>query len=198
MSDPQNTSSTLLARVRDAQDFEAWDQFLDIYTPMVRGFCSKRGLQAADAEDVSQEVMKSVAQSIRKFEYDRARGTFRSWLFTVTRSKLNNFFSARRRHPQGSGSTDMHRFLEEQPSLEEEREWDRDYKRRLFEWAAEDIRDEFQDTTWQAFWRTSVENSPTVTVAESLGMTAGAVYIAKSRVTARLRERILEVAEENF
>ena len=56
MNDPQNTSSTLLARVRDAQDFEAWDQFLDIYTPMVRGFCSKRGLQAADAEDVSQVV----------------------------------------------------------------------------------------------------------------------------------------------
>lgn len=96
------------------------------------------------------------------------------------------------------GGTAFHKFLEAQPAPDDEdEEWDREYKRQLFFWAAEKIRGEFQHATWQAFWQTAVESRPGKQVAENLGMSLGAVYIAKSRAVSRLRLRlrIEEVAE---
>jgi RNA polymerase sigma factor (sigma-70 family) len=196
MSESPLTRPTLLLRVRDARDSDAWEQFIDIYTPLVTGYCRKLGLQSADASDVTQEVFSAVTLAVRNFEYDPSKGSFRSWLLRVTRNKIGHFFNKKKREPQGSGETAVHKFLEAQPSLEDSREWDRQYKRRLFDWAAEEIRPEFQGTTWDAFWRTTVERESSQTVADDLGMKVGAVYQAKSRVMARLRLRILEIEDD--
>ena len=67
------------------------------------------------------------------------------------------------------------------------------YERQLLEWAAEQIRDQFQPSTWQAFWLTAVEGQPPQAVAETLGMTVGVVYVAKSRITKRLAAKIREI-----
>lgn len=197
MSELPLTRPTLLIRVRDARDSDAWEQFLDIYTPLVSGFCRKRGLQTADAADVTQEVLSTVAVAIRNFDYDPAKGSFRSWLLRITYNKLGNFFNKRKREPRGSGATSVRKLLEAQPTLEDSREWDREYKRRLFEWAAGEIRGEFQPTTWNAFWHTTVDRQSGKRVAEDLGMKIGAVYQAKSRVLARLRTRILEIEDDD-
>jgi len=196
MSESPLTRPTLLIRLRDARDTGAWSQFLDIYTPLIRGYCRKRGLQLADAEDVTQEVLSAVTLAIRKFEYDRSRGSFRSWLLRVTHNKLGHYFERRKREPPGSGETAVQKLLEEQPNLEDSREWEHVYRRRLFEWAAEDIRGEFQPSTWESFWQTTVKKESGKKVAEDLGMNVGAVYQAKSRVLARLRQRILEIEDD--
>src|SRR5687768_13184788 len=110
MNEAPVTRPTLLLRVRDADDSAAWSQFIDIYTPLIFGFCRKRGLQDADAADLAQEVMRAVSRAIGKFEYQPEQGTFRSWLFTITRNKFNNFLDRRRRQPQGTGETVVQEF----------------------------------------------------------------------------------------
>jgi RNA polymerase sigma factor (sigma-70 family) len=182
------TRPSLLLRVRDAADAAAWEQFVEIYTPLIFGFCRSRGLQEADAADVAQEVMRAVSRSIGRFDYNPEQGTFRSWLFTVTRNKFNNFIERRRNHPPAAGGTAVQELLEAQPCPEHDDNWDHEYHQRLFDWACDRIRPEFQENTWQAFWRTAVGEESGEEVAKALGLSVGAVYIAKSRVRMRLRE----------
>jgi RNA polymerase sigma factor (sigma-70 family) len=184
------THPSLLIRLRDLEDAVAWERFVDLYTPLVFQFASKRGLQAADAADVTQEVMKAVAAAIQKFEYEPARGGFRNWLFTVARSKLNNFLHQQRRVPRTVGQTTIVGLLHEQSTGEDESEWNHDYRLRMFHWAAAIVRVEVRDSTWEAFWQTAVLDRPASEVARGLGLSEGAVYIARSRVIARLRAQV--------
>jgi len=190
------TRPSLLVRIRDLENQRAWEEFVEVYTPLVYGYCRRRGLQDADAADVSQEVMRAVALGIRKFEYDPQRGRFRDWLFIVIRSKLQNSLANRLKHPQGTGKTEVHQFLESQPAPEDEANWDREYDHRLFQWAAGAVRGEFQDSTWQAFWKTAIEERSGAEVAAHLGLSIGAVYVARSRVLARLKEKMASIAGE--
>lgn len=190
------TRKTLLLRIKDADDGDAWSEFVELYTPLVFSFCRKRGLAEHDASDVTQEVMRSVARAIEGFDYDPEKGTFRSWFFTVTRSKLNNFFRKQARAPVAGGGTVMMDMINEQPDPKEERDWELDYRRQMFDWAAERVREKFAAQSWQAFWRTAVEDEDPAEVAADLGMTRGAVYAAKARAIAALREQVQNVAGE--
>jgi RNA polymerase sigma-70 factor (ECF subfamily) len=198
MADVPDTRPSLLVRIRDARDGQAWSQFVDLYAPLIYGFLRKHGLQDADAADLTQEVLRAVAGSARRLEYDPTRGPFRGWLFTVVRNKLRNFLTARNRHEQPSGGSAALAWLEDQPGSDESQgaQWDQEYEQRLFHWAADQVRGDFQDTTWQAFWQTAVQGRGPQEVGEQLGMSVGAVYIAKSRVLARLREQIQQVQAE--
>ncbi len=196
MNDAPVTRPSLLVRVRDRQDSGAWAQFVEIYTPLVYRYCRKYGLQDEDAADISQEVLLGVATQIPKFRYDRRRGSFRGWLLTIARRRICDFFDAKGRHPQGSGKTAVHKMLEGKPDPQEQFQWDQEFQRRLFDWAAARVRDEFEDSTWQAFWQTAVEAAPAKEVADRLGMSLGAVYVAKSRVVSRLRVRIQEASHD--
>jgi RNA polymerase sigma-70 factor (ECF subfamily) len=154
-------------------------------------------LQDADAADVTQEVLRSVAEAIGQWDYDPRVGKFRSWLFTVTRNQLLNYLERRRRQPQVTGDTAMQERLESLPATAEDAAslWDQEYERQLFRWAAEQVRMQFSEPHWQAFWRTAVEEQAVAQVAAALELSVGAVYVAKSRVLARLRERIQELGE---
>ena len=194
---PQATRASLLLRLRDAQNAEAWEQFVAIYTPLIYWFCCRQGLQEADAADVSQEVMRAVVRAMETFEYDPKRGKFRNWLLTVVRSKMNNLLASRQRQPEPSGQSTVAALLDQQAAPKEESDWDTEYHRCVFHWAAERIRPGFKEITWQAFWRTTIDQHEGQAVAESLGMSIGAVYVAKSRVLARLREEIQAVDNED-
>jgi RNA polymerase sigma-70 factor (ECF subfamily) len=194
------TRPSLLLRLRDAGDRAAWRQFVDVYAPLVYRFARKRGLQDADAADLTQEVLQAVAAACPRLEYDPRRGTFRGWLFTVARNRLHNFRLREQRHARRHPQAESPRVFDEQPAPEAEDAalWDQEYERRLFDWAAERVRDHFQEATWQAFYRTAVEGREARSVAAELGLSVGAVYIAKSRVLARLRAQIREVHGEDF
>lgn len=196
MEESPATRVSLLLRIRDPKDADAWRQFVQAYAPVVYGFARKRGLQDADAADLMQEVFRSVAGAAPRLEYDPKRGSFRGWLYTVTRNKIYSFLDGRKRQPQGTGDSGAQERLQEEPDDGAEAVWDQEYERRLFEWAAEQVRGEFRETTWKAFWMTAVDGVDPREAAGQLGLSPGAVYVAKSRVLARLREKIQQLQGE--
>lgn len=185
------TRASLLVQIRDGTNHGAWQEFINLYGPVVYGFARKRGLQDADAADLMQDVMRSVSTSIGRLDYDRNQGTFRGWLFTITRNKVFNFLSSRRIRPQGSGDTTTNRMLDTQPDTNDGSEtWEIEYQRRLASLAMERVKVEFQDSTWRAFWLTAVDGVSVAEVARQVGLSPGAIYVAKSRVLARLKEEV--------
>ncbi|HXG13075.1 MAG TPA: sigma-70 family RNA polymerase sigma factor [Gemmataceae bacterium] len=198
MADSPGTRPSLLVRLRDPHDAQAWAQFVDVYAPLIYGYGRRHGLQDADAADLTQEVLRKVAGAIGRLDYDAQRGSFRGWLFTVVRNQLRDFLTDRRQASRGSGDTAAQEFLEEQPAppQDPEADWEQECERRLFAWAAEQVRSEVQEATWQAFWMTAVEGKSGKETATALGMTAAAVYLAKSRVMARLKEHVRQLQEE--
>lgn len=200
VDDSPLTRASLLVQLRDGSNHAAWQKFVKLYGPVVYGFARKRGLQDADAADLMQDVMRSVSAAIVRLDYDRNQGTFRGWLFTISRNKIFNFLSARRIRPQGSGDTGAHRMLDAQPNRREDADaWELEYQRRLASLAMERIKSEFQEKSWQAFWLTAVEGQAASEVSKQLGLSAGAIYVAKSRVLARLKEEVeaMQRQEEN-
>ena len=167
-----STRPSLLVRIRDRGDRAAWEQFAAIYTPLLLRFARRHGLQEADAHDLVQEVLKGVTTAAERLEYDPRRGSFRGWLYQVARSKLSNLLTARARQAQGSGDTGVQGLLEQQPgpAADDSAEWDAEYERRLFAWAAEQVRRGCQESTWRAFWLTAVQCKSGQEAAE-LGIT---------------------------
>lgn len=195
MSADLPTRASLLYRLREAGDNQAWSEFVAIYTPLIFAFCRGRGLSEADAGDVSQDVLKAVAGAISRFDYDPARSSFRNWLFTVVRSKLNNHLAAQSRRPRPAGETTLQQFAELTPDSAAEDAWRREYQSHLVNWAANQIRREFKDATWNAFWRTAILGEDADVVARELGVSINALYIARSRVTGRLKQKIDELGD---
>ena len=198
MSEAPTTRLSLLVRLRDAQDEQAWAEFVEIYHPLVYKLARQRGLQDADAADLAQEVFRAVAVAVSRYDPDPAKGSFRGWLSTIARNLIVNLLRAQRRQFQGSGETNIIELLEAQPAPECEESvlFDTEHRRCLLAWAADRVRDEFAESAWQAFWQTAVEGKGPKDVARELNLSPGAVYVAKSRVIARLREKIQEVQDE--
>jgi RNA polymerase sigma-70 factor (ECF subfamily) len=198
MSDLPPTRATLLVRLRDVRDERAWEEFVEIYAPLVYRYARRRGLQDADAADVTQDVLRAAARTMPAFEYDPTRGRFRSWLFTVARNEITDLLS-RGGRGRGAGDTAVHELLANHPDRAgDEQTWEREYEQRLFQWAAERVRAGFQESTWQAFWKTAVEGESPQSVAEELGLSTGAVYVAKSRVVAQLKAEVVRQLGEEF
>jgi RNA polymerase sigma factor (sigma-70 family) len=195
MADSPSTRPSLLVRLRDNQDHEAWTQFVKVYGPLIYGFARRQGVQDADAADLMQESLRVVANTIKQLDYDPERGSFRGWLFTIVRNQLFRFWSRQNRAGRGTGGTSVHERLQELPSSDDPPDavWDEEYERCRFTWAAEQVRGQVQPATWQAFWKSAVEGQSGQEVAAALGMSVAAVYLAKSRVMARLKEQIRQV-----
>jgi RNA polymerase sigma factor (sigma-70 family) len=190
MSDAPTTRASLLVRLRDAKDATAWQDFVLLYSPLVKRFALRRGLQDADAADLVQDVLHAVSTGAERLEYDSQRGTFRGWLLTIAHRKFCNLLTRQQRPGRGSGDSDMQQLLNEHPDREDSDVWERDYQQAVFAWAAERVRPTISPSTWQAFWETAVEGCSGQEVADKLGLTAAAVYLAKSRITLRIKEQV--------
>lgn len=192
-----STSHTLLERVR-LSDPDAWRRFVDVYGPLVTYWCRRAGLQSEDAADVLQETFRAVARSIERFCHDHSRGTFRGWLRTIVTNKIRDWARARRDRPAATGGEEAYRALLESPdplSVAPQADDDEATEQGIvFRGSLELIRAEFNDHTWQAFWRVAVEGVPPAAVAASLGLSVANVYQCKSRVQRRLR-KVLEGLE---
>ena len=171
MTEAPATHPSLLVRLRDRSDEQAWCEFTEIYGPVAYQLARRRGLQEADAQDLVQEVFRAVARAIESFDPDPARGSFRGWLSRIAGNLIINVFVARRRHPRGTGETDMVRLMEEQPdaSCEESALFEQEYRRGLLEWATARVRPAFSEVAWQAFWLTGVEGKSPKDVAQPSG-----------------------------
>ena len=180
---PSSTSSSLLEAARRL-DPAAWRRLARLYGPLVYGWCRRRGLRPPDAEDVVQEVFLTVAARVADFRREPEGGSFRGWLWTITRHKLGDWI---RRQKSREQAADADPSAWEDPGGpaggDEGGEAGSLYRRAL-----DLIRAEFEEPSWQAFWRVAVEGEDPAAVAGDLGMTRNAIYIAKSRILRRLRE----------
>jgi len=193
-----DTRHSLILRLPDKQDAAAWEQFVSIYEPLVYRLARAKGFQDADAREIVQEVLVAVSQAVERWEPDPQRGRFRDWLFRIARNLMIKFLTRRKYRSLGTGDPKIAELLERQVDLggEESAEFDLEYRREVFRWAAEMVRKQVRERTWQAFWMTSVDGCETIDVARELEMSDGAVHIARSRVRGRLREAI-EVLEQD-
>ncbi|MBI3466634.1 MAG: sigma-70 family RNA polymerase sigma factor, partial [Planctomycetes bacterium] len=171
-----------------------WGEFVEIYAPLVHAYARTRGLQDADAADVTQDVLHVVASHIERFDYEPSRGSFRGWLFRITLNKLRDRAAQRKSLAVGTGDTRVQQMLAEAPAADgEEESWNQHHAWRLFLWAAEKARVDFREKTWQAFWRTAVEQQSVERVAGDLQLSPGAIHVARCRVVARIKELLHDV-----
>ncbi|MFN0052349.1 MAG: RNA polymerase sigma factor [Planctomycetales bacterium] len=189
------TSQSLIARVKDPGDGAAWAEFLRIYQPVVFRMARRQGLQDADAQDVMQQVFLSISRSIEGWIPGDLQPPFRAWLTTIARNAITKALT-RRPRDASTGSTSMVELLDAQPDPQETTaEILAEARKELIRWATEQIRAEFSEATWNVFWLTAIEGVPIAEVAKSTGRSAGAVYVARYRVIARLKEKVLEVSQ---
>lgn len=186
-----DTQASLLVDLSDPANERAWSVFSQLYRPVIYRMAKRRGLQEADAQDLAQRVLISVASSISGWKPERQHGRFRNWLSRVTRNAIIDTFRSMKPDVAIGGSA-IAKILNQSPAAHET-EIEYEYERSVFREAARLVRTEFKEPTWLAFWETTVENRPIAIVAESLGQSAGSIYTARSRVMKRLREVVEEI-----
>lgn len=194
---PPETRESLIQRLPNAADGEAWDRFVEIYEPLLFRLARAKGFQTADAEDFVQQVLLAVARAVGRWVADEGRGKFRAWLFRIAQNLAVNFLARPKHQRWGTGDSQMAQWLEEQPAKGQDSSelFLLEYRRELFRWAAEQVRSQVSIRQWKGFWMTSVEEKPIRDVAQELGMSVGAVYVARSRITKRIRAMIQEFEE---
>jgi len=185
---PGSTASNLLELVK-ANDGPAWQRLAALYTPLVYSWARRSGLQSEDAADVAQDVFQAVHKHIAGFEHGQRSGSFRAWLWTIARNKLNDHWRRHRRQPQAAGGTEAQARLLQTPELDLDSPAEPgDCYGNVLRRALEMIRDEFEERSWQAFWKVTIEDRVPADTAAELGMSVNSVYIVRSRVLARLRQ----------
>ena len=188
-----DTRQSLLLRVRDHDDRDAWAEFSQIYRPVICRLAVMKGMQPVDAEDLAQQVLLAVSQAIDRWEPNPERATFRTWLRRVAENAILN--SLTRGVPdKGSGDDEVKAFLDRRPDRHgpDSDLLKTEYRREVFLRAARQIRAEFSDDTWQSFWLTAVEGREVNETARDLGRTRGSVYASRSRVMKRLKQKVAE------
>ncbi len=191
--DNHSTSLTLLERLW-SNDGVAWKRLTVLYGPTVYGWCRAAGLQPEDAADITQNVFQAVYTGFNRFRKDRPGDRFRDWLWTVTRHRIIDHLRKLRSAPVGVGGSEAHmqwQQLQEPPlSTDGDSSAEESETAQLVRRALELVRTEFEPRTWQACLRTTVEGHAVADVASELGMSPGAVYVARSRVLKRIREEL--------
>lgn len=179
------TSKSLLERLGDRADSASWQQLLDIYTPMIRGWIPRHGVQPSDAEDLTQEVLGVVVRELPRFRHNGRRGAFRVWLRTITTNCLRHYWR-RRRHEVTAQEAALLDQLDD-PASDLSGLWDREHDQHVVGRLLEMLEPDFRPTTWRAFRRQVLDGESAEAVAAELGLSINAVLVAKSRVLQRLR-----------
>ncbi len=188
----EDTRASLLLRLQDSGDTEAWTEFTQIYGPLIRRIAKRFDLQRADEEELQQDVWLVVHQKLSKFQSNGQRGAFRKWLMTVARNTaIDHLRSTATKHVMRH-SMGWSQLVELAAPHSDalEKEYLYEEQKALFAWAADQVRSTCEPTTWSAFWETSVRQRDINAVAEELGMSVGQVYVARCRILARLRSMV--------
>jgi RNA polymerase sigma-70 factor (ECF subfamily) len=191
--DGESTSRSLLDRVR-AREASAWERLVALYTPLVDRWLRSGGLQNADIDDLTQEVFLAVSHKIGDFHHDQDGDTFRGWLHRITQNKVRDRSRKLRDDPLAGRAGAQEQLEHLAARMDESSEQAlAEEKRVLCRSALQLIERDFQPTTWRAFWRMAIDGQKARTVADELGISLNAVYLAQGRVLARLREEFGDV-----
>jgi len=193
-----STSHSLLERIQQGSGADAaWHRLVAIYTPVLYRWLNRCGMPPANHEDVTQEILIVVARQLPyDFRHNGRKGAFRAWLEQIARYRAQEFWRAKKRHPANEPyASEMLRQLAD-PSSAPSQYWKKEYNQHLLKSLLELVEADFQPNTWQAFYRTSIDDVALAKVAADLRMTVNAVMIARSRVLSRLREEGNELIDE--
>ena len=194
-SDPV-TRQSLLLRLRNSRDEQAWAEFMAIYEPVIYRMTRRRGMQDADAREVVQEVLMSVTKAIDRFDVGQT-GSFRGWLSRITRNATIDRLRTVASGGETIGGSGVIRAIDEAVVNDRiEDEFERDRREQLFRWAAGQVRRRTGEVNWMAFWKSSVDGRSIAEVATDLGIDEGAVYVARCRILKRIRELVHENLSE--
>jgi RNA polymerase sigma-70 factor (ECF subfamily) len=192
MSQWPKTRVTLLARLENPQDKDAWDEFVALYGPSIFNFARRRLPQEEDAADVMQEVLSAVLLG----HYERPKGRFQKWLLTILLNKIRNFHAARARRAEIVGDAGMASQVED-ASADVEEEWETERRRHLFHAAAHRVRQRANPTHWTVFVRTALDSQAGQQVARALNVSVTNVYAIKSRILKEIKEEIDRLEEDD-
>lgn len=184
------TSLSLLNRLRGAPEPESWSRLVDLYAPLIRAWLRKYDVQESDAEDLVQEVLLAVSKDLGQFEHGGQPGAFRGWLKAILVNRLRKFWRARDRRPQARGDSDIDARLAQldDPASEMSQIWNREHDQYVLRQLLALAEPHFASTTWTAFCRVALDGHKPDVVAQEMGISRNAVIVAKCRVLSRLRQ----------
>lgn len=189
------TSASLIYRLRDGDNHAAWRKFVDLYTPLLFYWAKRAGLAEDDAADLVQDVFALLLVKLPEFEYQpqNQAGRFRAWLRTVTLNKWRERCRKKQSEPLSPADP---RWEELTAPDDAENFWREEYDQFLMAQALKIMQAEFQPTSWKACWETTVNGRKAADVAAELGISEGAVFVAKSRVLRKLRDELAGFLDE--
>ena len=183
------TRQSLLLRAQTGET-NAWKDLTDLYRPLILGWLNRQGVPARDLEDLSQEVLVSVVKHLPSFQHSGHRCAFRSWLRTIVCSRTTDYWRAAALATQAQGGSGATAALQQlaDPDSELNRRWDEEHDRYVLDCLLDLVEEEFEPVTLQAFRRLALAGLSGAEVAQELGLSVAAVYVAKSRVLQRIRQ----------
>lgn len=192
------TSASLLQRLQNDPRSPEWDRLVEMYAPLVRGWLKRHQLMTSDSDDLVQEVLTVVVRRLPEFQHNQRVGAFRTWLRTITANCLRDHWRSKKYRPSATGDSDFNGFLQqlEDPQSDLAQSWDREHDQHVVSRILDQLRPSFEERTWKAFERFALEGASAATVAEELGLSTNAVFIAKSRVLSRLRQEAAGLIED--
>jgi RNA polymerase sigma-70 factor (ECF subfamily) len=184
------TSLSLLNRLRRSPESQSWDRLVELYAPLIRAWLRKYDVQESDAEDLVQEVLLAVSNDLGKFDHGGHPGAFRGWLKAILVNRLRKFWRARDRRPQARGDSDMDARLAQldDPGSEMSQIWNRQHDQYVLRQLLALAEPHFESKTWKAFCRVALDGAKPDVVAAEMGISRNAVVIAKCLVLSRLRQ----------
>jgi RNA polymerase sigma-70 factor, ECF subfamily len=190
------TGSVLLLLLGNPTDPDRWNAFVDRYAPKIYDWCRRRGLQEADAQDVTQEVLSQLVQKLPTFTYDPHKGTFRGWLKTLTEHAWSDYLASRRRAGEGTGDAETLALLGTLEAREDLLQVLAEaFDLEVLAEAQARVQLQVSPRDWQIFQDLAIDGRPGPAVAGELGVTVSAVLMAKSRVQKKLRQEIRRLEE---
>ena len=183
------TRQSLLLRAQTGEE-NAWKDLLDLYRPLILGWLHRQGVPAGDLEDLGQEVLLSMVKNLPGFAHSGQRGAFRSWLRTIVSRRTADYWQAIDAETQAQGGSNATAALQQltDPDSELNRQWDEEHDRYVLHCLLDLVEEEFEPITLQAFRRLALDSVSGAEAAQELGLSVAAVYVAKSRVLARIRQ----------
>lgn len=187
----KSIASSLLFRAQKNDD-EAWHRIHRLFGPLIKEWVKKSGVKEVDADDIAQQVLTNIYQKIDRFERVNESDTFTGWVWTMTKFRVLDYFKSQKDIPNASGGSIAQKMFDQVPEhqLESDVFDENTAALKLTRSVLVIIQSEFETSTWDAFWRATVEREKPADIAQSMGMTLHAVYKAKSRVAKRIREEM--------
>lgn len=190
------TRPSLIVRLKDQRNEPAWTEFACAYEPFLAQLVRRQGTPEAHVADVTQQLLIAIARSVDGWNDDGKPASFRRWLSRVSRNVVIKFMARERRQVTGQGGTDFWEVLEREPDVAAQQERIGQYGHELIVWAVEQVRGDFREASWKAFWGTQIEGRTVTDVANDLGVSPGSIYMSRSRILARIREKIAEIEDD--